>query len=71
MQNKTDDRQLEYSKKYLSQFEDIKIRVVSGERQILKDYATDHGWKSLNHCIVSVMDYIIANGLTADDFKLR
>jgi len=71
MENKTNEKLLGYSKKYLTNFEDIKVRVTVGEREVYKDYAVNHGWKSLNQCVVSVLDYIIVNNLTAEDFKIH
>lgn len=50
--------QLKASKKYLEQFDDIKVRVPKGERQIWHDYAAAHG-QSLNtfiqYCVAKVM----------------
>lgn len=71
MTGKTSKKQLEYARKYQQQFEDIKVRVAPGERDIFREYAVSHGWKSLNACLKNLMDYAITHGLTAEDYKIR
>lgn len=71
MAGKTSQKQLEYARKYHKGYDDIKIRVVHGERDVYKDYATSHGWNSLNACVCNIMEYVIANKLTASDFQIK
>ena len=68
---KTSEKQLGYAAKYHQQFDDIKIRVVSGEREAMREYALSHGFKSLNECIVRMMNYAMHNNLSADDFRIK
>lgn len=42
------------NKKYLSKFDDIKIRIPSGQREQIKKYAEEKG-KSLNQFIVDLI----------------
>ena len=50
----TSKKQLESAKKYLSKFDDIKIRVPAGQREQLKAYAETQG-KSLNQLIIDLL----------------
>ena len=51
----TNKKQLESAKKYLSKFDDIKIRVPAGQREQLKAYAEEQG-KSLNTLIIDLLN---------------
>lgn len=42
------------NKKYLSKFDDIKIRVPAGQREQLKAYAEEQG-KSLNNLVIELL----------------
>ena len=66
VQNITSDQQLKHSKEYLKGFDDIKLRVVHGEREKFRDYATSHRWKSLNECMRMLMNYAMVQNLTKD-----
>lgn len=65
------DAQKRSAEKYLKQFDDVKIRVPNGKREVMKGYATAHGWNSLNECVVNLLEYVMENNLSAADFKLN
>lgn len=50
----TNQKQLNAAKKYLSKFDDIKIRVPEGEREKYKQYAESQG-KSLNQLVIDLI----------------
>ena len=51
----TSKRQLEYAKKYLGKFDEIKIRVPEGEKDKIKEYAVNLG-QSMNSFIISAIN---------------
>ena len=51
----TSKRQLEYAKKYLGKFDEIKIRVPEGEKDKIKEYAVNLG-ESMNSFIISAIN---------------
>lgn len=53
--NKTSEYQLALAKAYHNKFEDIKIRVPLGHREIYKQYAADQH-SSLNALIIKLLD---------------
>ena len=67
--NKTSDKQLKYAADYNSQFDSLRIRVPSGEADVIKKYAADNGWSSLNKMVQQVIDYVMVQGLTADQVQ--
>ena len=55
-------------KNYLNKFDDIKIRVKSDDkhnREYYQKQAEKLGYNSMNHFVISLMDYAIKNKLTA------
>ncbi|MBE5895350.1 MAG: hypothetical protein E7285_06750 [Lachnospiraceae bacterium] len=52
-------KQAEYAKKYLKNFDEIKIRVPKGDKQIYMDQANQLGYSSFNSFAIAAMnDYI-------------
>lgn len=54
-QMKQTPAQLEAHKRYVRKFDDIKVRVPKGERQIYSERAKLRGYKSLNSYIIALM----------------
>ena len=65
------EAQKKSAERYLANFDDIKLRVIHGGRDVMKEYATSHGWKSLNECMINLINYAMTNNKTADDFKIN
>lgn len=57
--NKTSEQQLAYAKAYHNKFEDIKIRVPLGHREVYKKYAIDQN-TSLNALIINLLNQDMA-----------
>lgn len=53
--SKVSDAQKKATNKYLEKFEDIKIRVPKGSRDIYKNYAVSKG-TSLNNLIIELLE---------------
>lgn len=54
------DAQLRASRKYHEKFDDIKVRVPKGERQVWQDHASAQG-ESLNHFICRAVTETMEN----------
>lgn len=52
---RTPKRQLEYAKKYLKKFDEIKIRVPEGEKDKIRDHAAERG-ESVNAFIIRAIN---------------
>lgn len=57
----SNEKQLEYSKKYLSKFDDVKIRVPKGDRDRWRQHAEKQG-KSLNQFVIDSVENEIKKG---------
>ena len=67
--NKTSDKQLKYAADYNSQFDSLRIRVQAGEADVIKKYAAANGWQSLNKMVQQAIDYVMVQGLTAEQVQ--
>ena len=64
--NKTSDQQLKYAETYHAQFDNLRIRIAQGKSARIKKYVAEHGWTSINKFVDNIIDYSMANGLTAE-----
>lgn len=64
--NKTSETKLEVNQRYLTQLEDIKIRVPKGYRDVIKNYAKEQGL-SVNQLVIrALQEYAKSNGTTLE-----
>ena len=60
--NKTPKKQLEYAKKYLEKFDEIKLRLPAGNKDKIKEYAAMQG-ESVNAYINRLIEEDMKKGL--------
>lgn len=49
-------KKLDVNEKYLKKLEDIKIRVPSGYREVIKSFAKDMGYNGVNPFVISLIN---------------